>query len=353
MSEEFFLASPHLQTRPYRPLTTRGTAINGSKVMTLGIVNAAFRINGRFHTANFRVIRGLVQDIFLGWDWFVSSGAMINPDKGTVDFPRYGDSVPLINESLQLSGCYYRMAEDLVVPANSKVICRAEAMLQGFDRVSNVVATDPFNNASSDVWGGRCVSKVTDGLFPTEFINCSDHPVKMEKGRVLGYAQFLSESELNASVTQTEMFCHYGADPGPRSDAAGGTSVDADDEEDIEEIVCDPPPRPQQSDSAKAQCAPTDTPPPVPKGPPSRNDKIPVGAKRLKLDLSNISKDAVPHKAELKQLLEVKHAAAFSRHDRDYGKTNLTYFRAKLKDRNLPPIAVPPFRTTPEMRKVI
>ena len=42
MSEEFFLASPHLQTRPYRPLTTRGTAINGSKVMTLGIVNVAF-----------------------------------------------------------------------------------------------------------------------------------------------------------------------------------------------------------------------------------------------------------------------------------------------------------------------
>ena len=53
MSEEFFLASPHLQTRPYRPLTTRGTAINGSKVITLGIVNFAFRINGRFYSANF------------------------------------------------------------------------------------------------------------------------------------------------------------------------------------------------------------------------------------------------------------------------------------------------------------
>ena len=36
ISEEFFLASPHFKTRPYRPLTTRGTAINGSKVMTMG-----------------------------------------------------------------------------------------------------------------------------------------------------------------------------------------------------------------------------------------------------------------------------------------------------------------------------
>ena len=60
ISEEFFRDSPHLQTRPYRPLTTRGTAINGSKVLTLGIVNIAFRINGRFYQQNFRVVRGLV-----------------------------------------------------------------------------------------------------------------------------------------------------------------------------------------------------------------------------------------------------------------------------------------------------
>ena len=96
MSEEFFLSCPHLKTRPYRPLTSRGTAINGTKVLTLGLVNVAFRINGRFYSNNFRVIRGLVQDVFLGWDWFCSSGAMINPDNGTLDFPRQGDSIPLV-----------------------------------------------------------------------------------------------------------------------------------------------------------------------------------------------------------------------------------------------------------------
>ena len=162
MSEEFFLSSPYLKTRPYRPLTTRGTAINGSKVMTLGIVNVAFRINGRFHTANFRVIRGLVQDVFLGWDWFSTSGARIDPVKGVVEFPKYGDSIPLLEESLTLSGCYYRVAEDVVIPANSKTICKVETMLNGFDRISNLVATDPFNNASSELWVGRCVSKVKD-----------------------------------------------------------------------------------------------------------------------------------------------------------------------------------------------
>ena len=82
------------------------------------------------------------------------------------------------------------------------------------------------------------------------------------------------------------------------------------------------------------QGSPQDTPPPPsengPDVPPTRDDDIPVGAKRLKIDLSNISNEAIPYKAKLKKLLEVDHAKAFSRHDRDYGKTNLTYFRANF-----------------------
>ena len=150
ISEEFFLASPHLKKRPYRPLTTRGTAINGSKVLTLGIVNLAFRINGRFFSNNFRVIRGLVHDMFLGWDWFNRYGAIINPDKGQIEFPRYGDSTPLTPESLEMSGCYYRIPEDFVVPANSKAHCKAEVMLDNRSnvKISNVVETKAIHD-----WG--------------------------------------------------------------------------------------------------------------------------------------------------------------------------------------------------------
>ena len=56
MSEEFFLSSPHLATRPYESVTKKGTAINGTKVLTVGIVNVAFRINGRFYNHNFRIV---------------------------------------------------------------------------------------------------------------------------------------------------------------------------------------------------------------------------------------------------------------------------------------------------------
>ena len=78
-----------------------------------------------------RVVRGLVQDIFLGWDWFSHYGAMIDIDNGAVKFPRFGDSVPLIPHSLDVTGCYYRVPDDLVVPANSKAHVSVEVMLDG------------------------------------------------------------------------------------------------------------------------------------------------------------------------------------------------------------------------------
>ena len=243
ISEKFFLASPHLQSRPYHPMKTRGTAINGTKVLTLGLVNIAFRINGRFYSQNFRVIRGLVQDIFLGWDWFSSSGAVLNPDRGTLDFPRSGDSTPLIPESVGMSGCYYRVPEDFVVPPNSKAHLKVEAMLNNFEApISNMVECDPFLNGSSDIWTARCISSVTDGGFFTEFINCHDYPVRLEKGRVLGYAKFTSEEELEGWAVDTDMLCQYDEDDsgyesnGSESDGGSdGSADDSDEDSDSEE----------------------------------------------------------------------------------------------------------------------
>ena len=263
MSESFFLASPHLQARPYRPSTTRGTAINGSKVLTMGIVNVAFRINGRYYSTNFCVIKGLVQDMFLGWDWFTVSGAMINPDQGTLDFPRHGDSTPLLPTSLELSGCYYRVPEDFVIPANSKAHLKVEVMLDGRDapKVSNIVETEPFVSTSADVWACRCTDVVKDGLFMTELINPNDYPVKLEQGRVLGYAKFTSEEELCGNSVETDMFCQYsGVDSGYESNDArseDGSDREDDDDSDVEEIVCDPPPN-----RAQASCRPEPCPPP-------------------------------------------------------------------------------------------
>jgi hypothetical protein len=66
-----------------------------------------------------------------------------------------------------------------------------------------------------------------------------------------------------------------------------------------------------------------------------------------------MAKDARPFKDELKNLMEVKHTKAFAKHDRDNGKTDLIQFRANLKDRNSPPIAVPLYRTRPDVKEII
>ena len=404
ISEDFFRSSPHLQTKPYRPLTTRGTAINGSKVLTLGIVNIAFRINGRFHHQNFRVVRGLVQNVFLGWDWFSKTGAIINTDCGSVQFPRYGDSAPLNKNSLEISGCYYRVPDDKVIPANCKAHISVEVMVDGHNlpNTSNLVETEPFHNTGTDIWASRNIDTIKDGRFKTEVINAHNYPVKLEKGRVLGYANFTSEDEFNNVSVKTDMFCHYDPSPSPEhtsnshnfagqsSNPKQGTKLcnsckqpkqdsfeplsffnppnesqpakrpgsqndepifDMDDT--IDEIICDPHPNQAQTPIKPEPCDPQDTPPPNPLTPKIAKDNIPIGAKPLKLDFSNISKRAIPYKNQLKQLLEVDHAGAFSRHDRDYGKTDLIHYRAHIRDRDMPPIAVPPYRTRPEMREVI
>ena len=184
ISEEFFRSCPHLQTRPYRPLTTRGTAINGSKVLTMGIVNIAFRINGRFHHQNFRVVRGLVQNVFLGWDWVSKTGAIINTDCGSIQFPRFGESVPLVQNSLEITGCYYRVPDDKVIPANSKAHISVEVMVDGHNlpNTSNIVVTEPFYSAESDIWASRNIDTLRNGYFRTEVINAHNYPVKVEKG---------------------------------------------------------------------------------------------------------------------------------------------------------------------------
>ena len=211
ISEDFFRSSPHLQTRPYRPLSTRGRAINGSKVLTLGIVNVAFRINNRFYQQNFRVVRGLIQDAFLGWDWFSKSGAIIDTDSGSVRFPRFGDSIPLVPLSLDVTGCYYRVPDDRVIPANSKAHLAVEVMLNGqsLPSTSTIVETEPFRNAYNDVWASRNVDVIQNGQFLTEVINAHNYPVKLEKGRVLGYANFTSDNELSNSSVETNLLCHY------------------------------------------------------------------------------------------------------------------------------------------------
>jgi len=69
MSEQLYRQHPYLKNS-FKPYVSYGRAINGSQVLTMGVVNIKFRINGRKMRMPCNVIKGLVQPLILGWDFF-------------------------------------------------------------------------------------------------------------------------------------------------------------------------------------------------------------------------------------------------------------------------------------------
>ena len=252
ISEDFYRNSPALRGRPYRPLTTRGKAINGTKVLTVGIVSVPFRINKVHMTINCRVVRGLIQPIILGWDFFSKFNAKLNATDGLLEFRDWAP-IPLVKDTPILSGCFYRVHEDTVIPANSVMHKRVELMADKdhIKRASKVVLAEPFSNNGSDVWTSRVASEVRDCMFLTEFMNTSKEPVKLEAGRVLGYADFSSPEEMDKYSWQTEMYNTYKNEPSPPANKA----EDPENDDEMEEIICDPPPttRPEGKNSSESR----------------------------------------------------------------------------------------------------
>ena len=346
MSEQLYRQHPYLKNS-FKLYVSYGRAINGSQVLTMGVVNLKFKINGRKMRMPCNVIKGLVQPLILGWDFFSKYDATLNTAKGT--FEHAVGSVPLLENSPCISGCFYRVQEELIVPPNSKLHTEVELMLdkEHSRMATNTVVTEPLANYGSDVWSCRACSTVRNGMFMTEFINCCEYPVKLEAGQVIGYAEFVDPEAVDSSSVETEMMCSF------KGEDSAYESGESDDDEPAEEIEVDESPE-SCKEPAATRPPPKDVPEPKPKVRPKTKseDAIPEGAKKLTISYDGMAKDAKPYTEQLKELLEVKHDGAFSKHDRDYGKTNLIKYHSHMKDPDGPPLAQPPYRTRPEMREV-
>ena len=140
----------------------------------------------------------------------------------------------------------------------------------------------------------------------TEFMNTTDKAIKIPAGEIIGHAKFVKDKQWGSKYYHTQMAaCQFDPDQGlgeapPSTDPKeSGTTQDPHSSQD--------PEAPHETLFAcNTEDAPTD---------------IPPGAKPLSVDLSGICEEAEPYREELENLLKVKHEAAFSKHDRDYGKT--------------------------------
>ena len=194
-----------------------------------------------------------------------------------------------------------RLAMELILDGNS------------IGRAASSVVTEPFSNNGALFWAARTCSKVRGNRFVTEFMNTSDKGVRIEAGQVVGYAEFVEDAAMDEASQATDMFCYYHS-----GDLSPDEITEPEEDEDVEEILCDPLPSWEKTvhfDLGTSAFTETADP-----GQPSNG--IP-GAKPLRMDYSDMAEDARPYTERLKHLIEVKHEKAFSKHDRDYGKTTL------------------------------
>ena len=316
ISEKFILKHPNLFKNQIKPFKGKTVSIDGSKVNTLGIINIAFRINGRFMRANCRIVRNLVFDFVLGWDFFSRYNCSINPKDGYVSFEN--ERVSFIRSSLEVSATHFALAEDVVVPAFSKMITSATYLLNPEEKVAttDTVQVEPLPGNSARVAVGRTLSKVTDGKFPVELLNPFSTPTLIKAEEVLGQVSFTTDAILACTTHPTDTILAYVQEPPPAA------------AKEFPEQKCDQPPslpKPDKASDASAQAP-----------------------EKARFNYATVAKDAEPFLDELKELLEQKHANTFSKGDLDWGRTDLVSYQANMRPG--PPIAVPPYRATPQMQ---
>ena len=332
---DYFVKNPYLK-RFFTPRRGSGTAINGSEVPSIGEVKLKFLLGDVPMSITCKVIKNLMEPVILGWNWISKYDAWMSTSDGKVHFCG-NKSVPLMPYDGVLGGLYYKTFEDLVLPPSSKILAKVELVRDSkcLDKGSSVVITDPFSTNTGNYCAARSCANVANDQFVTEFINCSNASVRIPAGEIIGNAEFVDEDYLSAATFETEMYCSYVESPGANFFGASTRHI------------------PEKPTPRRPSAKPPPTNSSGPKGGSPVPEDIPPGAKPLSQDYSKMAPDARPYEPQLRELLEVKRKEAFSKHDRDYGKTDLIQYRAHMKDRNQTPLAQRPYRTRPEVREVV
>ena len=168
---------------------------------------------------NCRIIRNLVYDFVLGWDFFSKYNCAIHPGEGFFSFEN--ERVEFFRDSLEISSTHFALAEDTVIPAFSKVITQASFNINPHDnpRTSDTVEVMPLESQIAKVAVGRSVAKVKDGRFPVELLNPYPGAVTIPAGELLGHIHFTNDELLKGTTHSTEIELQYnGEDSGYESE---------------------------------------------------------------------------------------------------------------------------------------
>ena len=164
MSYEHYLNNPSLKNS-FVPNESCGTAINGTRVPSIGEVRLKFSLDGTPMDINCKVIKGLMDSVVLGWDWMSKYEVVIDAANGELRYIK-NKCAKLLKNSIPLASCFYRVFEDLILPPFSKVQTDVELMInnEALDQISPTVVTEPFSNNGANYWAARTCSNVIHGM---------------------------------------------------------------------------------------------------------------------------------------------------------------------------------------------
>ena len=153
ISENFLRRHPNLYKNNFKPHHGKTISIDGSKVVTLGSINVEFRVKGRHLRMPCRIVRNLVYDFVLGWDFFTKYDCAICPARGHFIFEN--EKIDFLPNTLGLSSTIFSLAEDAVVPPLSKMDTEATFYINPLDKIAttDTVEVEPLSGSFSS---GRC-----------------------------------------------------------------------------------------------------------------------------------------------------------------------------------------------------
>lgn len=175
-------------------------SIDGSKVVTVGIINLKFRLGRQYRTINCRVVRNLIHDFVLGWDFFHKYDAQLHAQEGHLMCQ--GEKINLIENTHRLGGAQYAALEEIIIPPRAKAHFSAALQVDSSElaKATDTVCLEPFDPGDSEICTARSICKVKDGKVMVEAINPFEHAIKIPEGTALGYAEFLTDERLKAPV---------------------------------------------------------------------------------------------------------------------------------------------------------
>ena len=320
----------------------------------MGLINISFRLGRQYRSITCRVVRNLIHDFVLGWDFFYKYDAQLFAHDGYLLCQ--GEKVDLIENSRSLGGAQYAALEEVVIPPRSKAHFPAALLVDSSElaNATDTVCLEPFDPGNSDVCTARSLCKVQGGMLRVEAINPFEHPIKIPEGTALGYAEFVTDEEIEGRSEYAGMDIDYcsedsayesmseaEANSETEESAFNGCSSegDCDREAPLAEEV-------QTMSAAEASAKPAGESITAPFVDPGERQQY-----AWKVDYTKMAPEAKEQEEAIRHLFEVKHEKVMAKHERDYGCTNLTKHHARLIDKT--PIATRRFRCSPDEQKRI